>query len=155
MDSSVNATNVIRRNTLIWLLISQVLVLLPFVDSHPIWLMLLLVLCLGWRGRALYRGDIALHPGIKYGVTALGLAVLYSSGYRQYDIDTMVAVVLLGFVLKTIETWQQRDALMVVFTGYFLSACHFVYSQTPWQAAYSICAIAALTACAISAHRPL
>lgn len=58
IDSSrqQQASDVIRRDTLIWLIVSQLLVVLPFVSSHPVWLVLLLAACLAWRGWALQRG---------------------------------------------------------------------------------------------------
>lgn len=145
--------DVIRRDTLIWLIISQLLVLLPFISSHPLWLVLLLAACLGWRGWALHRGILKTNAWFKYSALIIALAALYGSGYSRYSLDTMVAVVLLGFVFKSIETWSRRDALVLVFSGYFLTATHFVYSQTPWQTLYSLLTALALTACAISAHR--
>jgi len=154
-DSGGIAANAVHRDTLIWLLICQLLVLLPFVDSHPLWLAGLLLACLGWRAYALRRGDLKIHSAIKLLVVVTGLTTLYLSGYRHLDIDTMVAIVLLGFVLKSIETWSPRDTLMLIFTGYFLSAAHFVYSQTPWQALYTVIAVTALSACAISVHSSL
>jgi len=147
------AGDVIRRDTLIWLIISQLLVLMPFTSSHSPWLVLLLAACLAWRGWALHRGILKSNALLKYSALIIALAALYVSGYNRYSLDTMVAVVLVGFVFKSTESWGRRDALVLVFCGYFLTATHFVYSQTPWQTLYSLLTALALTACAISAHR--
>ena len=151
--SDLTALQTIHRTTLIWLIISQLLVLLPFVQSHSLWLVLLMLLCPLWRGWALHRSLLTIPAAAKYGTLLAGLALLYVSGYQRYSFDTMVAIVLLGFVLKNLETWGRRDALVLVFTGYFLSAVHFVYSQAPWQAGFTFLTLLALTCCAISLYR--
>ncbi|MEM7209200.1 MAG: DUF3488 and transglutaminase-like domain-containing protein [Pseudomonadota bacterium] len=143
----------VHRGTLLWLLLCQTLVMLPFLDSHPVWLVGLFGVCLAWRGWALRHGVLSLHRYIKALAVIVGLFALIASGYRHYDIDSMVAIVLLGFALKSIETWRYRDTHMIVFTGMFLCAAHFIYAQSPWQALYTMVAVASLLACANSIYR--
>lgn len=151
--AQVNVLNAMHRGTLMWLLVCQTLVIAPFVDSHPLWLIALLAACLAWRARALRRGEVKPRAVVVYLLVCAGLLGLYASGYVKYTIDSMVAIVLLGFVLKIVETWSRRDTLMLVCVGYFLSAAHFIYSQTPWQTLYTLVAVMALTACSVSAHQ--
>ncbi|MEM7294119.1 MAG: DUF3488 and transglutaminase-like domain-containing protein [Pseudomonadota bacterium] len=140
----------ITRDVIAWVLIAQTLVILPFISSHPLWLMGLLVACVAWRVWALRRGLLTLRRELKTAAVIVGLLILLFSGYRHYDIDTMVAIVLLGFVLKTLELWRRRDTLMLVFTGFFLCAAQFIYSQSPWQALYALLCVTALCACLVS-----
>ena len=69
--------------TLGWLLLCQLLVIAPFLVTHPIWLPLLLVGCLAWRAQALRMGVVSLWGLAKFSVALVGLARLGLSGFRE------------------------------------------------------------------------
>ena len=113
-----------------WLMLVQVMIVAPYLSTHPSWLLIALGLGLYWQWRAWRSGMRPLRRGLRLSILLLGLAGLYGSGYVRYDMDAAVAVVLLGFVLKTVEVHQRRDLQMLLMVGLFLTAAQLLYSQT-------------------------
>lgn len=135
-----------------WLLAAQVLVMLPFMAYLPVWLMLVLLLCTGWRLRVL-RGHWA-QPSwfLKVGIMLLGVLALGVSGIDPLSLDTAASLLLLAFAFKALEVIHRRDAVVVVFTGYFLVAVQFLYSQSIGAALYGLLCMVFLTAALIAAQ---
>lgn len=139
----------------IWLLITQLLVMLPFVQYLPLWLVPVLAFTAIWRIRVV-KGQSD-RPGlpIKVMLIVLGIGGLALSGLPFPSLDFMVAILLLGFAFKTLETDSQRDAIVMVFLGYFLLAVHFLYSQSILAGLYGVVTLIALTAALIGIHYPM
>lgn len=139
----------------IWLLITQVLVMLPFVQYLPLWLMPVLAFTAIWRLRVV-KGQSD-RPGlpVKIVLMVLGIGGLTLSGLPFPSLDFMVAILLLGFAFKTLEADSQRDAIVVVLLGYFLLAVHFLYSQSILAGLYGVLTLVALTAALIGIHHPM
>ncbi len=138
---------------MLWLLAAQVAVMLPFVSVLPGWLVLVLLASAAWRIRVI-RGHWA-QPSfmLKVAVVALGISGLVLSGFDPLSLDTMSSLLLLAFAFKSIEVIHRRDAVVVVFTGYFLVAIHFLYSQTIAATLYGIACLILLTAALVAAHQ--
>ncbi|MGB1008730.1 MAG: transglutaminase TgpA family protein [Thiolinea sp.] len=139
----------------IWLLVTQLFVMLPFTLYLPVWLIPVLFFTAGWRIRVL-KGHTE-QPGtiIKVIMVITGLGALALSGLPFPSLDLMVSVLLLGFAFKTLEVVTRRDAVIVVFLGFFLVAVHFLYSQSMLAGLYGIISMIALTAALIGIHYPL
>lgn len=135
---------------MLWLLAAQVAVMLPFMAYLPIWLMLVLLLCTVWRLRVL-RGHWEPPSWLFKGVVLLlGLLALAMSGLDPWSLDTMSSLLLLAFAFKSLEVTQRRDALVVVFTGYFLVAVQFLFNQSIVAALYGIGCLTLLTAALVA-----
>ena len=136
-----------------WLLAAQIAVMLPFVGVLPSWLVGVLIASAGWRIRVL-RGHWV-QPGItiKLAVVALGLLGLFLSGFDPLSLDTMSSLLLLAFAFKSLEVIHRRDAVVVVFTGYFLVSIQFLYSQSIGAALYGVLCLILLTAALIAVHQ--
>jgi transglutaminase-like putative cysteine protease len=116
----------------------------------PVWLMLVLLVCTAWRLRVL-RGHWESPSWIFKGmVMLLGVAALAMSGLNPLSLGTMSSLLLLSFAFKTLETTHRRDALVIVFTGYFLVAVQFLFSQSIAAAMYGVVCLTLLTAALVA-----
>ncbi len=135
---------------MVWLLAAQVAVMLPFMAYLPIWLMLVLLICTAWRLRVLRGFWVQPSWLFKGAILALGLLALGISGLSPLSLDTMSSLLLLAFAFKALEVTHRRDALVVVFTGFFLVAVQFLYNQSIAAALYGIACLTLLTAALIA-----
>ncbi|MEP7155500.1 MAG: DUF3488 and transglutaminase-like domain-containing protein [Betaproteobacteria bacterium] len=121
-----------------WLLAAMAFVIAPHVARLPIWIS---VTCLGagaarwWVARHGWRAP-------PWWVMAI-LAVAVSAGaFREYGrlIGREVGVTLLIVMLclKVLEMKVKRDALIVVFLGFFLAMTNFLYSQSILMGLYML-----------------
>nr|CAA6829165.1 MAG: FIG001454: Transglutaminase-like enzymes, putative cysteine proteases [uncultured Thiotrichaceae bacterium] len=140
---------------MLWLLAAQLIIMLPFTLHLPLWLIPILAFTAGWRIRAM-NGHTR-QPGtlIKILLIAGGLAGLALSGLPFPSLDLMVTLLLLGYAFKSLEVLQQRDAIIVVFLGYFLVAVYFLYSQSLLAGLYGIIALVIQTAALIGIRHPM
>lgn len=143
MDKQITYTG------MIWLLCAQVVVMLPFALQLPMWLLPVLLFAAGWRlwvilGKATQPSTVTKLMLIGLGLWGLGL-----SGLRFPSLDAMAALLLLGFAFKSLEVIEKRDALVVIFIGYFLVALQFLYDQSMLAALYGVFALSVLTAALI------
>lgn len=119
----------IPRNSLAWLLIAQLVVLVPHLPRLPWWLAGL------WLGCALWRVQIQRtrwgYPGRLLRVGGLlltGVAVFVTQG-TLIGLDATVMLLLLLFMLKLLEMRSPRDALVVIYLGFFIVATAFLFDQ--------------------------
>ena len=129
-----------------WLLVSLGLVLILHATHLVPWVPLLAFALGAWRYMLAYRRQPL--PGMKIllPVTlagALGILVSYGGLFGR---DAGVALLALMTALKTMETKTRRDMTLVVYLGYFLSICAFLFSQSMPVAAFMALPIIALTA---------
>ncbi|MGB1310794.1 MAG: transglutaminase TgpA family protein [Leucothrix sp.] len=135
---------------MIWLLAAQLVVMLPFAFYLPIWLIPVMLASTYWRIRVI-KGDAA-QPKlvVRLLVVALGVAGVLLSGMTLLSLDTMVSLLLLGFAFKSLEAIRKRDALVVVFIGFFLVAVSFLFSQSILAGAYGVLSMIVLTGALIA-----
>ncbi|MFP4162133.1 MAG: DUF3488 domain-containing protein, partial [Ectothiorhodospira sp.] len=120
--------------------------LAPHGLHQPPWVVPLAAVALAWRllvqaGRAPAPGRWLL-GGITLGATGLVLAHYGTLAGR----DAGVALLVLMTGLKFLETRRFRDAMLVVFLGYFVVITNFFYSQEIPLALYMVLAVFATTA---------
>lgn len=135
---------------MIWLLAAQLVVMLPFAFYLPIWLIPVMLTSTYWRIRVI-KGESA-QPKffVRLLVVALGIAGVFLSDMSLLSLDTMVSLLLLGFAFKSLEVIRQRDALVVVFIGFFLVAISFLFSQSIPAGAYGVISLIVLTGALIA-----
>ncbi len=110
-------------------MIALALVILPQVQHLPIWITALVVLCGCWRTVALRRG----WRNPRRWALAL-VAIVCGAGifltYGQLNSQEAGTALLVTMVaLKLMELRGRRDALLLVFLGYFLVVTNFLHSQ--------------------------
>ena len=135
---------------MIWLLAAQLVVMLPFAFHLPIWLIPVMLASTYWRIRVIKGESSQPTLIVKLLVVALGIAGVLLSGMTLLSLDTMVSLLLLGFAFKSIEVIRQRDALVVVFIGFFLVAISFLFSQSIPAGAYGVISLIVLTGALIA-----
>lgn len=140
----------LTRTSLLWQLLMVVAALLPHLSHLPVWVPVLTIICLGWR-LMVYMGRWSFpHWAMRTAlvlITAIGVLTSYRMGG---GISVTVALLIVGFALKTLEMYKRRDALVVIYVAYLVIATSFLFSQSVLMAAYVfialiICTTALLT----------
>lgn len=149
----MTAHALIPRNSLAWLLTAQIVVLLPQLPRLPIWVAAL------WLGCALWRVQIQRmrwrYPGTLFKAAAIGLTVLgvFTSQGTLIGLDAAVMLLLLLFMLKLLEMRNPRDAVVVIYLGFFIVATAFLFDQSIVLALYQCFSLLVLVAALVGLHQ--
>jgi transglutaminase-like putative cysteine protease len=140
---------VIPRISLTWLLVAQVLVIIPHVSHLPLWIIGL------WLGSAAWRIQIfrmrARYPNAWAKgalMLAAALGVFISRG-SLVGLDAGVVLLVAAFVLKLLEMRTRRDALVLIFLGFFVVVTAYLFDDSMLMAFYSLLPVTALLAALI------
>ncbi len=140
------ARTLIPRNSLAWLLTAQVVVLLPHLPRLPFWVTAIWLACAIWRVQ-IQRMRWA-YPGIIFktlGVVAIGLGV-WLTERTLIGLDAAVMLLLLLFMFKLLEMRNPRDAIVVIYLGFFIVATAFLFNQSIVLALYQLFSLLVLVA---------
>ncbi|MEO4046615.1 DUF3488 and transglutaminase-like domain-containing protein [Pseudomonas sp. CAU 1711] len=145
----MSTTPAIPRIALTWLLVAQVLVILPHLLHLPPWIVGLWLLCAGWRiqvfrMRARFPSGL-LRAGL---MLATAAAVLLSRG-SLIGLDGGVLLLVAAFTLKLVELRSRRDALVLIFLGFFVVVTSYLFDDSLLSALYSLLPVTALLAALI------
>ncbi|MFC3607022.1 transglutaminase TgpA family protein [Stutzerimonas tarimensis] len=143
----------IPRNSLLWLLVAQILVILPHLQHLPLWIIALWLGCAWWRLQ-IYRMR-ALYPRswVK-AVLMLGTAfAVYLSRGSLVGLEAGAVLMIAAFILKTVEMRSRRDALVVIFLGFFAVVTGYLFDDGMLAAVYSLLPVTALLAAMIGLHQ--
>ncbi|MBU2423986.1 MAG: DUF3488 domain-containing protein [Gammaproteobacteria bacterium] len=120
----------ISRQTLFWLLITNIAVLSPLFDKTTPWTLGICAICLLWRV-GIYVGKVAKPPRFLVTSLAIGAATTLALVSKEIGLlNALVNLLLLGYALKYIEMRNQRDVRVVVLAGYFIIALTFIDHQS-------------------------
>ncbi|KUM44064.1 transglutaminase TgpA family protein [Pseudomonas sp. EpS/L25] len=151
----------IPRIALIWLLVAQALVILPHLTHLPPWVGLLWAFCAGWRV-LLFRMQVRAPTRIeKGGLLLLTMGGIWLSRGSFIGLDAGAVLLLVTFALKLIEMHSRRDALVVIYLGFFAVVIAYLFEDGLLAALYSLLPVTALVAALIGlqqsvlATRPL
>lgn len=150
LDKDYQLSQQVTYRGMIWLLAAQLTVMLPFAFNLPIWLVPVMLAATYWRIRVIKGHSAQPRFLVRIFVISLGVAGVLLSGMTLLSLDTMVSFLLLGFAFKSLEVVKQRDALVVVYIGYFLVAISFLFSQSILAGAYGLLSLIVLTAALIA-----
>lgn len=138
--------NAVPRNALQWLLIAQVLVIAPHLLHIPQWIAGLWLLCALWRIQV-YRTRWSLPPPVvKLAMMSSAAFAVYLSRGSLIGLDAGVALLITAFTLKLVELRSRRDALVLVFLGFFCVVTSYLYYDSLLAALYSLLPVTALLA---------
>ena len=136
----------IPRNALLWLLIAQVLVIAPHLFHIPLWIAGLWLCCAGWRVQV-YRTRWKLPRSIvKVAMMTSAAFAVYLSRGGLIGLDAGVALLITAFTLKLVELRSRRDALVLIFLGFFAVVTSYLYDDSLLAALYSLLPALALLA---------
>ena len=134
----------IPRVALTWLLIAQALVIMPHLVHLPLWMIAL------WLGAAAWRVQIfrmrARYPNgwAKGGLVLLVLAGILLSRGTLVGLDAASVLLIATFTLKLLEMRTRRDALVLIFLGFFCVVTAYLFEDGILAALYSLLPVTAL-----------
>ncbi|UTW07782.1 transglutaminase TgpA family protein [Pseudomonas benzenivorans] len=139
----------IPRVSLSWLLVAQVLVIIPHLGHLPLWVTALWLACAAWRiqifrMRAGYPN--AWFKALLMLLVAIG--VWFSRG-SLVGLDAGVVLLIAAFILKLLEMRTRRDALVLIFLGFFAVVTAYLFEDGILAALFSLLPVTALLAALI------
>jgi transglutaminase-like putative cysteine protease len=138
---------VINREVLIGLLFAQAGAIFLNFSMLPYWLFIVSTLVFIWRIQIL-RGKWSFPNSIVRTVIVVASIVAIVNTYDQwYSLEPMVTLLALSFVLILLEVNNQREAIKVVFIGYFVTSCAFLFEQGIVISLAGVLVLGCLTAC--------
>ena len=139
----------IPRNGLIWLLVAQVLVILPHLGHLPLWIIAMWLACAGWRIQIFRMRARYPNGWIKAAMMlGAGFGVYFSRG-GLIGLEAGVVLLIAAFILKLVEMRTRRDGLVLVFLGFFAVATSYLFEDSLVAGAYSLLPVIALLAAMI------
>lgn len=140
----MKAAEVISRTGIFWLLLAQLLVILPHLPYQPFWMIGLWLGCAGWRLRVfrMQAGFPSTWAKLSL-MLACGVGIVVSMG-TQFSVEMASTLLLAAFMLKVVEMRTMRDALVVVFLGLFTVGTTYLFDEGLLAALYSLLPITAL-----------
>ncbi len=150
MTTVAQVRDAIPRISLFWLLIAQVLVISPHLLHVPLWLIGLWLGCATWRVQVFRMRWPFPNAWIKAALMiGSGFAVYLSRG-GLVGLDAAVALLITAFILKLLEMRTRRDALVLIFLGFFTVVTSYLFADSLLAALYSLLPVLALLAALIA-----
>ncbi|MCB1582933.1 MAG: DUF3488 domain-containing transglutaminase family protein [Xanthomonadales bacterium] len=122
-------TSQLSEKQLFWIVFAVLLAVLPQVHRLPIWFLPMTVAVVSYR---FYAQIYQLKQTYNRILTVLAIAamimIIYSQGIGLSR-EISVTILITMTVLKLLETYTMRDALLVVMLCYFVTMTRFLYSQ--------------------------
>ncbi|WP_122317856.1 DUF3488 and transglutaminase-like domain-containing protein [Pseudomonas cichorii] len=139
----------VPRVGLTWLLLAQALVILPFLTHLPISIIVLWLGCMIWRLQVMRMR--ARMPGnwVKSGLLVGTAAGVYLARGSLVGLDAGAALLIAAFVLKMLEMQTRRDALVLIFLGFFCVVVGYLFEDNLLWALFSLLPVTALLAALI------
>ncbi len=117
------------RKTILWVIATLSLAMLPQLLSMPLPVALIAAAPLAWRAGAERFGWKPLPALLRHGATLTGLAILFVSYGDLAGRRAAVSLLSVMLSLKMIECYRIRDARLVVSFSLFLCATQFLFGQ--------------------------
>ncbi|WP_313088796.1 DUF3488 and transglutaminase-like domain-containing protein [Pseudomonas sp.] len=139
----------IARNGLVWLLVAQVLVILPHLAHLPLWIIGLWLGCAAWRVQIFRMRVRYPRAWMKAALMIGAAAAVYLSRGSLIGLDAGVVLLIAAFILKLVEMRTRRDALVLVFLGFFAVVTSYLFDDSLLAGLYSLAPVTALLAAMI------
>ncbi len=142
------------RNSLLWMLLAVTASLIPLLSEIPLWLPVMWLGVLYWRLKIFLGHWNQPARMSKFLLVSACVIALYSSFGKMQGLEPMVALLICAILLKILEMHRQRDALLVVFLGYFFIATQFLFAQTLMANLYGILCLWLVTTALLAIYQP-
>ncbi|WP_426142784.1 transglutaminaseTgpA domain-containing protein [Pseudomonas sp. DWP3-1-2] len=139
----------IPRGSLTWLMVAQALVIVPFITHVPWSILVLWLVCTLWRIQ-ISRMRVRI-PGtwIKSGLLVGTAGGVYLARGSLVGLDAGAALLIAAFVLKMLEMQTRRDALVLIFLGFFCVVVGYLFEDNLLWAAFTLLPVSTLLAALI------
>lgn len=141
--------NAIPRVALVWLLVAQVLVILPHLAYMPLWIAAMWLGCAAWRVQVFRMRACYPRAWVKLALALLAGAGVWLSRGSLVGLDAGAVLLIAAFILKLVEMKTRRDALVLVFLGFFAVVVGYLFDDGFLAALYSLLPVTALLAALI------
>ncbi|WP_370277453.1 transglutaminaseTgpA domain-containing protein [Pontibacterium sp.] len=143
----------LSRPALLWQFIAIAVVVVPHLSHLPIWLLLLILATVGWR-LMVHMGRWSFpHWSIRTLISLAACGGVFLSYGGIGGVNGMVALLIAGFSLKSLEIHKRRDALLVVYVAYIVATSALLFDQSVWMAAYVLIAVQLTTAALLAIYQ--
>ena len=142
-------------NGIIWLLGALLLVIIPHLFRLPIWISISCLAVLGWRVLAEYHHWPLPSSLIKLAITLGMIVATYLQFFTFNGLLPGSALLTMMLCLKLLEMHCIRDAMIMVFLGYFLVTTSFLFDQSVLSGLYLFTVVFTLTTALIILNHPL
>jgi protein-glutamine gamma-glutamyltransferase len=119
-----------------WLIAAMGFVIAPHMQRLPWWMVAACVAAAAWRWWIARNGFRLPAWWLMALIAAAITAGTYLEYRRLFGREVGVALLIVMLCLKVLEMKMKRDAMVVIFLGFFLALTNFLYSQTIAMGAY-------------------
>ncbi|HEY0285466.1 MAG TPA: DUF3488 and transglutaminase-like domain-containing protein [Pseudomonas sp.] len=149
MNAQGNLSQPIPRISLNWLLVGQALVIVPFASHVPIALIALWLACTFWRIQ-IFRMRVRI-PGtwIKSGLLVGTAGGIFLARGSLVGLDAGAALLIAAFILKMLEMQTRRDALVLIFLGFFCVVVGYLFEDDLLWGLFTLLPVSTLLAALI------
>ena len=145
----MSRVSTIPRISLTWLLVAQVLVIIPHLTHLPLWIIGLWLGSAAWRVQVLRMRARYPNAWAKGALMLVAAAGVFVSRGSLVGLDAGVVLLIAAFVLKLLEMRTRRDALVLIFLGFFVVVTAYLFDDSMLMAFYSLLPVTALLAALI------
>jgi len=117
------------RKSILWVIATFTLAMLPQVSSMPLPVLAATLLPLVWRVMAEFNNWKPVPALIRHAATLSGLATLFLTYGGLFGRRAAVSLLTVMLALKMIECYRIRDARLVICFSLFLCATQFLFAQ--------------------------
>ncbi len=143
----------VPRPGILWLLVAFTAAVLPLLQYLPPWVAAVAVVSILWRV-GIYRARWgAPGRGLRAGLALLCLGGLAFSFDKVYGLEPMVTLLVSAYGLKLLEMRGRREALMVIYLGYFVAVTPALFDQGMLTALYIAASVLLVTAGLAGIHQ--
>ena len=126
---------------------------LPHIWTVPIWVTVMALCCVAWKFLYLTRGVQFPKRWILWSAAVLATAGIAATYYNSFSQETSSALLVIMASLKLLETNRYRDAMLVIFTSYFLLMSYLLESQSLPTTVFMVVDVFLITALMYQVHR--
>ncbi len=116
----------ISRKSLSWLFVVQIFILAPHFVSVPAWIALVWVIVAYWRWQ-IFQGAWNYPNKIQKTLVVFACCTgLFTSFGVSFSFQSMISLLLVGFILKLLEMKARKDFILLIFVAFFILAAQFI-----------------------------
>jgi transglutaminase-like putative cysteine protease len=130
----------------VYVLLALVAVCAPHALHLPWWTVGLVAMLIAWRAYVGYAHRALPSRWLLFLTAVVATFGVFLSFRTIFGRESGVALLVIMLALKTLEMRTLRDAMLLIFLGYFLVITNLLYSQTVLAALYMLACVVFITA---------
>jgi transglutaminase-like putative cysteine protease len=144
----------IPRSAILWLIISQLCIVLPLVAELPGWTPLLVLLVAVVRLQILRGHWPWPGRGLRVLMMLAGVGGVVASYRSLLGLEPMVTLLVTAYALKLFETQSLRDGYLLAILGFFTAMTLFLYDQSIAQVLAVVVILTTLLSALLALNEP-